>query len=431
MKLYTTLLTLSAGVSLGATAQTTIIDSIQTGPAYGNEVYYSLNNGLVKTSPVNEWNLAFSIGEFNVAVRANHTGNNSGDGSTTIYEMPGTDTSKWSNFDTTGYQGWDLLNNSDEDWENGALNQNSTGQFDYGWGKYNTSTHVVEGHRLYLAVIKSGSNTLYKKLIVLSKQAGNWAVRFANLDGTSSQTVSINSADYTARNFAYLSLVTGNLINREPDNETWDFVLQRYNAWQPAQQVYYPSVGIITNYGVKTSEVRGKDEQSTTLSDTTAFSSNISTIGADWKQLNMSTFAFDVVDSLTYFVQDINGAFWKLVFTKFLSGSNATTGTGRTVFAKTKLTPSTGIREIGQAVNNLSVYPNPASTYVQVLFNTQSQHNLIRITDLTGKVWLEKSVEYNGAMNNETISLDNLSNGLYFVTISNNSGVSTSKLVIE
>lgn len=431
MKIYTSLCTLAFAASLTASAQTTIIDSIQTGPAYGNEVYYSLANGMVKTAPINEWNLAFSIGAFNVAVRANHTGNNSGDGATLIYEMPGTDTSKWSTFDTSGYQGWDQLNNSDEDWEAGALNQNSSGQFDYGWGAYNTSTHIVEGHRLYLAIIKTGNSTQYKKLMVISKQAAIWTVKFANIDGTSEQTVTINSADYSSKNFAYLSLTNGTLLNREPDTDTWDFVLLRYNAWQAAQQVYYPSVGILTNYGVQTSEVRGKDEQTTSLTDTTAFSSNISVIGADWKQINMTTFAFDVVDSLTYFVQDKNGAFWKLVFTKFLSGSNATTGTGRTVFVKTKLTPNSGLAEAGNAVNNLTLYPNPTTSDIHLLFNTGSESNTISISDLTGRTWITTNVSGSNGMNHEVISLNSLTKGIYLINIRNTSGVSTAKIVVE
>lgn len=414
-----------------AIAQTTTIDSIQTGGSYGNDVYYSFATGQVKEAANSDWQLAFSIGSFNVAVRANTVAGSTKNGQVAMYEMPDTDTTQWSLFDTTNYKTtWALLDNSDEDWEDGALNQNGSGQFDYGWGAYNTSTHAITGHRLYLAVVTSGTTTLYKKVWVLNKISGTWAIRIANLDGSNSKDITIASTAYSTKNFVYLSLVTGEIVDREPAKTAWDFILTRYAAWQPApSSVYYPSVGILTNAAVSVSEVRNKPKATTTLADTTAFSQNISTIGADWKQLNSSTFAFYAVDSLTYFVKATDGAIWKLTFSNFSSGSSPT-GTGRAVFSKTKLTPSTGVATVGEEIKNVSVYPNPASEMLTVLFEAQSANSTVVITDLTGKQVYNKQVE-SSSFTNHTIDVSTFTKGIYFLSVMNGNSRSVQKVVVN
>lgn len=427
MKISTSIFVLLSGLVLTAKAQTTVTDSIQTGPSYGNDVYYSLANGQVKTTSTSEWNLALGIGTFNVAIRANTAGNNALVGQTLIYEKPGKDTTQWGTFDTTGYNTWAKLDNSDEDWEMGALNQSSTEQFDYGWGQYNSSTHVITGHRLYFAIVDTGASNLYKKIWVVNKTLGVWKIKIANVDGSDEKTITVASSTYSTKNFVYLSLVTGDVIDREPAKTDWDFVLTRYNAYQPVQQVYYPSVGILTNMGVTSSEVRNKANSATVLADTVPFSSNISIIGADWKQLNMSTFAFDVVDSLTYFVKNANNEYWKLVFTKFLSGSNATTGTGRAVFNKLDVTPAVGLLNKAAAVNNLVIYPNPANSNISVSFNTVAPTSTVSIMDLSGRLVLQQQA----TEGNLNINVSAISKGLYLLQVVNGNNVSTKKISIN
>lgn len=429
MRIFTSLLVATA-LSGAVSAQTTINDSIQTGGSYANDVYYSLESGKVKELGNNDWQLAFSIGNFNVAVRANTTTGSSGDGSVSIYEMAGKDTTKWASFDTLGYASWPKLENSDESWEEGAFNQSASGQTDYGWGAYNTATHVVTGHRLYLAVVKSGTSTLYKKVWILSKALGVWNIRFANIDGSDPKELTIASSAYNTKNFAYVSLVTGNIVDREPANDAWDFILTRYAAWQPAQSVYYPSIGILTNVGVTVSEVRGKDENNTTLSDTTTFSDNITTIGADWKQLNSQTFAFYAVDSLSYFIKDNYSDIWKVVFTNFTSGSSAT-GTGRAVFNKSKVytAPVVGLNETS-SISTFAVYPNPATDNVNVLFDVKEANSTVSVSDLSGRTLITENISGTG-FQNTNLNLGSLSKGIYFISIANGSSRSVKKVVVQ
>jgi len=78
--------------------------------------------------------------------------------------------------------------------------------------------------------------------------------------------------------------------------------------------------------------------------------------------------------------------------------------------------------------NNMSITPNPASSEAVVSYNASASNVTFNVTDVTGKV--VKSVAGNGTSAN--INVSDLSKGMYFVTtISNNTPVSVSKLVVE
>lgn len=404
----------------------TVADSIETGAGYTNDIYYSLQNGEVKSAPNSEWQLAFSIGTFNVAIRANTAAASNGEGSVTIYESPEADMSKWSTFSTANYNTWPVLDNSDEDWQTGAFNANAGdfGTNDYGWGEYDQSTHIVTGNRFFVVEIKSNGTFITKKLYINSKNFGTWFLKYADLNGANEKTVDIVSEDFSGKNFAYLSLLTGTVINREPATGSWDFVLTRYKGWQPQGQ-YYPVTGILTNEGVVTAEVRGVDETTSTLADTPALSKNISVIGSDWKQLNSGMTGYDIVRQLSYFVKAKNGAFWKIVFTSFGGSAN-----GRAVFNKTKIVTTTGIAKVGSNVKNLAVYPNPSADVMNVLFDVEAAGSTITLTDLTGKTMIEEAVAGNG-FKAYAINVSSLSKGIYLLNVANGDSRSVQKVVVN
>ncbi len=410
-----------------AMAQTTVTDSIETGAAYANDVYYSLQTGTVATVPNNNWQLGFSIGNANVSVRANTGVSTTNSGKTVIYEMPAID-HNWAPFDTTGYKTWKVRNNSDADWQEGAFNYPDTNnQFDYGWGAYDMSTHAVNGHRLYLAVVTSGPITLYKKVWVRNKIMGTWNISFANIDGTDSVGLTLASTTYATKNFVYVSLVTGAIVDREPAKADWDFIYTRYLPNMPG----YPTVtGILTNAGVMVSEVRSVEETTSSLADTTSFSNHISTIGSDWKSYKMAENVYVTTDSLTYFVKAADGAFWKLVFTGFVANVSDSSRPGRAVFNKTKLTPSTGVYTFGEEVKNVSVYPNPVSDVLTVLFEAQSSTSTVVIADITGKQVYNQHIE-SSLFTNHRIDVSQFNKGIYFLTVVNGGSRSVQKVIVN
>jgi hypothetical protein len=87
-----------------------------------------------------------------------------------------------------------------------------------------------------------------------------------------------------------------------------------------------------------------------------SFSHWINTIGYDWKSY---AGAWNLKDSLVYFVQTAQGEVWRLVFTGFGGSTNGQIVLGKELLATTALTPAKGPALF-------SVYPNPAVDRVQV-----------------------------------------------------------------
>lgn len=405
----------------------TVTDTIETGPAYANDVYYSLKNGEVKSITNSDWQLAFSIGTFNVAIRANTTTSSSGEGAVTVYECPETDMSKWATLNAAGYDDWPILDNSDEDWETGAFNANTgdMGPNDYGWGDYDQTTHNVTGNRFFVVEIRSNGSFIAKKLFITSKEFGNWYFKYADLDGSNEKSLDIASADFANRNFAYVSLLTGTVSNREPHNASWDFMLTRYKGWQPQGQ-YYPVTGILTNMGVVTAEVRGVNADSATITDTTALSESMSEIGSDWKVLNSEMSGYDMVPNLSYFVKAKDGAFWKVVFTGFVGSAS-----GQTIFNKTKVTqPVNGLAKTSGSVKGMGVYPNPANDEMTVLFDVETANTTVTITDLTGKTMKQEHVSGKGFIAHP-MNVSDLATGIYLLDVTNGNSRSVQKIVIN
>ena len=104
-------------------------------------------------------------------------------------------------------------------------------------------------------------------------------------------------------------MVNNEVIDREPDANTWDLLFTRYFDEQSIHIV----TGILSNNNVKVAEVRGISKE---LADTTlsSFSDNISVIGSDWKTYNWMTDNFSLINDLTYFVKTTSGKVFKLIF---------------------------------------------------------------------------------------------------------------------
>ena len=106
---------LAVSLSSAAVAQSTsTFDTLSMGPSYINDIYYSLENGTVGTSPRNTWDLAFYTPRFSAGIIINE-----GYG-VTLYSYPNGDTSAWATLDTVGMTSWKAINNSPTIWEDGA-----------------------------------------------------------------------------------------------------------------------------------------------------------------------------------------------------------------------------------------------------------------------------------------------------------------------
>jgi len=404
---------IAALISTASVAQS---DSISYQPGYTNQVYYSFANGEVKSSDNTTWDLAFGIGGFNTDIRIN-------DGfGVELYLYPNGDTADWNNIDTNGLQNWTPRYNSDTSWSVTAFALANINHPDYGWGIYNSITHNVDGDSIYILKLTDGS---YKKFKMNAMTVtGEFTFSYADIDGANQVDGSVNKLAYTGKNFVYYSVKTDAVLDLEPMAAEWDVVFTKYMQLQP-QGGFYPVTGLLTNKERKTAESRDID-----LADADwyghEYSSEIGIIGSDWKQFNMTSYTYDIQDSLTYFVTDTNNNVYQLTFTGF-SGSS----TGMTYFNVNKV-GNLSVENTTLAVSNISLYPNPAVDFVNISINSDEVLNNVDITvyAITGSVIYQAKENFTGNSSIQ-IPVQNWRKGMYLIRIGNDENAAIKQLIIN
>lgn len=164
-----------------------------------------------------------------------------------------------------------------------------------------------------------------------------------------------------------------------------------------------------------------------------------------WRIKGSANFSsFNLTDSSGYFIGDIvaNGLTANDELEYYLS---ATTNNGKTVtkpitapdgYYSIFFTPRTAIAEYEVTTKDylFNAYPNPAANAVTIPFYVLNEGGVeIAVTDVTGKVVkrISKPSVQNG-LNEATINLEDLNNGVYFYTYRlNNQIVGTRKFVVS
>lgn len=292
----------------------TLSDSITMGAGYADDVYYSMENGIVSTAPRSNWDIAFSTDPMSSTIIINE-----GYG-VQLYTYPDGDKDAWDNVDTSGLEEWPTMFNSDTSWMYGAFDRNDTGHPDYGWGVYNTQSHDVIGDSLF--IIKLGDDS-YKKLFIEKRTAitNSFLIKYGDIDATG-ESKEINCSDYSNKNFIYFSMVSGAVIDNEPETTSWDLVFTKYHD----ESIPYIVTGVLTNIDTEVAEVRGIEPEFADAANA-VFSNNISEIGADWKTFDMGTFTYVIEEDLCYFVKTSTEEIYKITFT----GTDGS-ATGKMVF---------------------------------------------------------------------------------------------------
>ena len=410
-----------ATMALSAQVETEIV----TGAGYPDEVYYSLEDGIVSTLARDTWDLGFTTSNFSISILANTASE------VEVYTYPDGDTADWANLDTTGMV-WTPLYNSIETLDEGAFSYNSTGHPDYGWGTYNMTTHNITGDSLYVIKTVGG---VFKKLAILKRMsmANTWTFKFANLDGTEEQTVELNSGDYTDKAFVYYSIDNMEILDREPAKTSWDLLFSRYYDYT----IPYMVSGVLTNeLHVMAQEVKeeGLDQGTFVEFEDSSFTSVISVIGSDWKSFNMGEMMYELDSTVVFFLKkyaetESNGmkaagtdsTYYKIYFTGF------DMSTGLYTFIQEKLsavsTGNPGMIQIFQ------VYPNPASEYVNVVFDYTGDTE-IQIIDMTGRT-VHSIVHHAGGFTNLSLDIARLKPGLFFLKVNNGNETGVVRFIKE
>lgn len=403
-----------------------IIDTVSMGAAYVNNKWYSLANDEQGIQAANNWDLGFATGTFESALIFNETVGN-------VYVIPESTPGTFSTADTVGLSNWSPLYNSDTTWDYGALNRPATGAMDYGYGTYNPITHNIDGNRVFVIKYTNGS---CKKFYIQQNYLGgslgyNIIVTSADINNSNEQTLTFNKSTYQSKNFVYFSVLSNTTIDREPASENWDLLFTKYVAANYGTATNQLVTGVLQNRNIQVAEARGiEDVETYTNYSAHPFQNNISTIGADWKQLDYSTpgFPFIIKDSLIYFVKTRNNDIYKLVFTGFI-GSSA----GSFIFNKEKLT-STGLISNSKNSIALTLYPNPNKDgLLNVIYSSEVAEeftNLI-IHDVYGKMIFQKQLSPTTGLQQLSISTSTFTSGIYVITLRSKTHELQQKLIVQ
>jgi hypothetical protein len=328
--------------------------------------------------------------------------------------------------------------NDDTSWASGAFYRNKgVDPFDYGWGKYDPVSHHVIGDSLYLVKV---NNVAYKvwiqRYISLTDTIG-YKFRIATLDNATDNSVYLKrKPNFEDRLFAYYHIATNTVLDREPSRSAWDILFTQYARVNASgapifgQNPNSPQAytGILSNLYTEVAQVDNVDPDTVNyLNHLGGLNSQVDQIGDDWKTLNMTTFTYDL-KPVTYFIKSANSAkYYQIKFTRF----DGTT-TGKIVFAKRELAP-TAVNDVANNVSTYAIVPNPAVSDVNFMVDVKeaTQGARLVVTDLTGKVMVNRSVDIKAGMNAFGFNTSAYASGTYIVTLGNGTWKVAEKLVVQ
>ena len=375
-------------LSISAVAQETVEDVVSIGQAYANQVFYSLENGIVKTEPKNNWDICLEQNGRYGAIRINSVNG------VELYMVPDATKADWETIDINAgdIELWDNIYNSDTSWVRGAFNvQHTSDPFDLGWGLYDFLTHDVIGDSIYILKLSDDS---YRKLMIEDLSDEVWNLKYANLDGSNEIALAIDQTDYPYRNFIYYSFLNEEVLDREPNRGSWDLLFTQYESYvvQDTAQLHYFVSGVLSNLNTKVAEVHDVDVNTEDYSNAN-FATNMSEIGYDWKEYVPNELDYVVAENLVYFVQTQKGDIYKMVFTDFGGASN-----GNFEFTKQLLNSTSIFDATNEMLGKFDCYPNPTnntndSKVIYSIEKANIKQASLEIHDLSGKLLFHKNLK--------------------------------------
>ena len=289
-----------------------------------------------------------------------------------------------------------------------------------GWGVLNPQNNYwTFGDSLYL--IKLADNS-YKKLWIVSLKSGVWEFKYANVDGTNELTITFNKNSYPNRNFIYFSLLNNQLIDREPDNTTWELTFTKHIDYISPPGTYVSVSSVFSNVNVWSAKAHLADfnTANTATSPHTAYTLNINNIGREWKKYSSAN-GWEVYDTIAYFVHNYDSTkLFRIVFTGFGGMAN-----GDTYFDIEEIISTT----IAENLTNISFdfYPNPAKENINILITNDIENTQLNLIDINGKTVKSTLLRYN----TNQLYVGDIPKGIYFIQLVTQNHTLTKKLVIQ
>ncbi|SFU32299.1 Por secretion system C-terminal sorting domain-containing protein [Pustulibacterium marinum] len=400
--------------------------SVTLGAGYTDQAYYKLSTETETDVAASSWDVAFyRMSSFSFGTRINaHKG-------IEVYEVS-IDPTDYSTVDIANESSWTRLYNSETDWVVGAFDNASYDSdngyaLGYGWGEYNMTTHHITGKVVFALVYPDGT---YRKFMI-EDFYGGYTFKYATYDADT-QTWS-DDTSYTLANsassdtyFNYYSLEDDATVAVEPTD--WDLLFTKYNTdyYNDGGSFMYNVTGVLQNPNL---EVAMNDESSSSDTSGITYSTDINTIGYDWKTFNMTTFAYDVNSDMAYYIKYEDETIYRLVFTDFEGSS-----TGVVEF---EIEDVTSTMDVASFDNNVTfgVYPNPSlDKKVTVLYdvpNAATSENQVAIYNLNGAMVFQKNLTSDAGFYRNTLNLSALNSGVYILKFTSGDYTETKKLILK
>jgi len=342
--------------------------------------------------------------------------------------------------DTAGkFETWTELFNSTDDWQIGAFNMGLDGFSDdspgeFGWGQY--AQTVVTGTELFVIKLRNGE---YKKIVIDELSAGTYYFFYSDLNNENAVQKEYTKSNFAGKLNGYFDLEKGESLDREPNLEQWHLEYSKYVQIVEGQGVTqpYPVVGIRSNRGVKVAQLDDVDVVDTPLPKVEDFTSIITEIGHDWKELNFNTFEYEMVENRVYFVQrfelqEVNGEtvevpvgeLYKLVFKGYTGGE----------ITYELADPQLSVNETNYDNSKFAVYPNVISkneTVNLVYAGGEFGQANLNIYSSTGANVYSQNVTLSQNLQISNINTADFNSGVYFVRIQKGNSIYTQKFVVR
>jgi hypothetical protein len=267
-------------------------------------------------------------------------------------------------------------------------------------GVINTALTVYTAAAAPLAQDFTATNFPYSEYKVSSASGTNWTY--------SSGTMKFDCFNYSDGSKGDLSIEPVNLSSLVDPSLSFDVAYRGYTAATPENDKL--EVFVSTNCGTSWTSVYNK--QGATLSTgATQTASFTPASAADYRNENVSLAAYTGQSE---------------VFIKFVGTSNY----GNNMYIDNiNISSATSLSE--NEIVGLNVYPNPASTEVNVSFEAKNANYLVKLVDLQGRVISNQNLTNLNGTQVISIPTENVAKGSYIVSITSNGLTSTKSVVIK
>lgn len=382
--------------------------NVSLGTSYANQVFVKLGTDSVTTVAASAWDVMFNkTSSFSFSMRVN-------DARIQVYEA-------FNNYNSSiTQQQWDTIGisnlskplyNSETAWNKGAFDNvavpEGTSGYPYGWGYYDMNTHHLFGSAIFLLKYSDGT---FRKFKVDDYWSG-YTVSYATWDAATSSwgataTSTISNSTGFGYSYNFFSFTTNSVVESIPADSQWDFVFTQYQT--NLGTTMYKVTGVLQGYATKVA----KSTDGTAPAESN-YSSQINTIGYDWKTFSSSSFTYTLTND-KYFVKSSDGVIYKLWFTSFVGSSN-----GNLAFRY-----STDLSSISteSAASSLSFQYSSASK--ELFLENASANSSVTIFSLAGQK------AFGATVSDNSLSLDNLKSGIYIVTVKSGSESKQGKIIV-